>query len=312
MVRIYEADEVEAALPYDRLIPALGAAFAEAKVEAPRRHAHEVGTPDVPGHFLAMPAWRRGALLGVKLVNVFPGNAARGLGSVHGVYALFDGQTGVPMALLEADALTNRRTAATSALASTFLSRADSATLAVVGTGNLAFHLALAHCAVRPITRVLVWGRSQERAERLAGRLADMGLPAEAIEDLVDAVQAGDIVTAATTSVEPLILGRDVKPGTHVDLVGAFTPSMRESDDALVMKSRVYVDTYAGARGEAGDLLQPAGAGRWSLDEIVADLHELCAGLKEGRTDRTQVTLFKSVGAALEDLVAAEMVVGRD
>lgn len=311
MVRIYEADEVEAALPYDRLIPALSAAFAEAKVEAPKRHAHEVGTPDVPGHFFAMPAWRRGELLGVKLVNVFPGNAARGLGSVHGVYALFDGQTGVPMALLEADALTNRRTAATSALASAFLSREDSSTLTVVGTGNLTFHLAMAHCAIRPITRILVWGRTLKRAERLAERLADMGLPAEVVEDLVDGVRAADIITAGTTSVEPLVLGADVKAGTHVDLVGAFTPSMRESDDALVVKSRVYVDTYPGACGEAGDLLQPVAAGRWSLDQIVADMHELCAGLKEGRTDPGQVTLFKSVGAALEDLVAAEMVVGR-
>lgn len=311
MVRNYTAAEVEAALSYERLVPALRTAFAEAKVEAPVRHAHQVGGPGAPGHLLAMPAWRRGAALGVKLVNVFPGNAERGLGAVHGIYVLFDGETGVPRAIIEAETLTNRRTAAASALASSFLSRPQSATLAVVGTGHLAFHLAQGHCAVRPIRRILVWGRSSARAADMAGRLAALGFPAEPAADLSAAVRAADIVTVATTSTEALVLGRDVAPGTHVDLVGAFTPAMRESDDDLVAASAVYVDTYAGALAEAGDLLRPAAAGRWSPDRVVADLHELCAGLKAGRTDDAAITLFKSVGAALEDLVAAELVAAR-
>ncbi|MFG1270165.1 ornithine cyclodeaminase family protein [Xanthobacter sp. DSM 14520] len=310
MVRVFEAAEVEAALGYERLVPALGAAFADAKVEAPVRQSYEVGQVGAPAHLLAMPAWRRGAALGVKIVNIFPANAARNMGSVHGLYVLFDGSTGVPKAILDAEALTNRRTAATSALASSFLSRMNSETLTVVGTGHLAFHLAQGHCFVRPIGRVLVWGRSLARAQEMAARLKALGLPAEAAEDLSAAVRAADIVTCATTSVEPLVLGRDVRPGTHVDLVGAFTPVMRESDDDLVAKSAVYVDTYGGALAEAGDLLQPAASGRWSKELVRADLHELCAGLKEGRTESESVTLFKSVGAALEDLVAAELVAG--
>jgi len=310
MVRIYTAEEVAAALPYDRLIPALRAAFAEAAVEAPPRQAYEVGPAGQPAHLLAMPAWRRGQTLGVKLVNVFPANGAKGLGAVSGIYVLFDGETGALRAIVEAETLTNRRTAATSALASAFLSRPQSETLAVVGTGHLAFHMAMAHCAVRPISRILVWGRSAARAQELARRLADLGLPAMAQEDLVDAVAAADIVTCATTSTEPLVLGRDVKPGAHVDLVGAFRPAMRESDDALIVTGDVYVDTYAGALAEAGDLLQPMASGAWSPDRVVADLHELCAGLKPGRTDAEAVTVFKSVGAALEDLVAADLVAG--
>ncbi len=311
MVAFYDAGEVEAALTYERLVPALQAAFAAAQVESPVRGVHHVGNEETPGRLLTMPAWRPGQVFGVKLVNVFPTNGARGLGAVHGVYALFDGSTGIPTAIIEADALTNRRTAATSALASTFLSRMDSETLTLVGTGNLAFQLAQGHCAVRPIRRVLVWGRSSERAAAMAANLAALGLPAEPVSDLSAAVAAADIVTSATTSNDPLVLGQDVKPGTHVDLVGAFTPTMRESDDALIRASDVYVDTYAGALGEAGDLLLPVAAGVWSTDQVKADLYELCGGTKEGRTDPKAITLFKSVGASIEDLVAAELVAGR-
>lgn len=311
MVAFYDAGEVEAALTYERLVPALQAAFAAAQVESPVRGVHHVGNEETPGRLLTMPAWRPGQVFGVKLVNVFPTNGARGLGAVHGVYALFDGSTGIPTAIIEADALTNRRTAATSALASTFLSRMDSETLTLVGTGNLAFQLAQGHCAVRPIRRVLVWGRSSERAADMAANLAALGLPAEPVSDLSAAVAAADIVTSATTSNDPLVLGQDVRPGTHVDLVGAFTPTMRESDDALIRASDVYVDTYAGALGEAGDLLLPVAAGVWSTDQVKADLYELCGGTKEGRTDPKAITLFKSVGASIEDLVAAELVAGR-
>lgn len=311
MLRFYDGHEVEAALGYARLIPALREAFAAASVEAPLRHAHEVGLAGAPAHLLAMPAWRRGEALGVKLVNVFPGNGARGLGAVHGLYVLFDGETGVPRAILDSEALTNRRTAAASALASTFLSRSDSRTLTVVGSGRLAFHLAQSHCAVRPIERVLVWGRAPAKAGAMAAALAGLGLPVEPVADLDAAVAAADIVTCATTSTAPLVLGRHVRPGTHVDLVGGFTPAMRESDDDLVAWSAVYVDTYRGALAEAGDLLQPAAAGVWSKDQVKADLYELCAGTKEGRTEPGAITLFKSVGAAIEDLVAAEMVAGR-
>lgn len=308
MIEVYGAERVHAALPYDRLVAALARAFAAGREESPIRQAYEVGTPGAVAHLLTMPAWRRGEAIGVKLVNVFPGNAARGLGAVSALYALFDGATGLPRAVLDGEALTNRRTAAASALASTHLSRPDSRVLTVVGTGHLAPHLAAAHAAVRPIERVLVWGRSPERAAKTAAGLAAQGLRAEPAADLSAAVAEADIVTAATTSTVPLVLGRDVRPGTHVDLVGAFTPAMRESDDALVAGAAVYVDTLAGALAEAGDLLQPIRAGAFSADRVLGDLHGLCSGAVAGRRSADQVTLFKSVGAALEDLVAAELV----
>ncbi|MGH1573842.1 ornithine cyclodeaminase family protein [Methylobacterium sp. P31] len=310
MIPFLDSEAVEAALAYPRLIAALREAFAAADVEAPVRTAYDVGTPDAPGRLLTMPAWRRGAALGVKLVNVFPGNAQRGQGAVSAVYVLFDGITGAPRALIDGEALTNRRTAAASALASTYLSRPDSTVLTLVGTGHLAPALARAHTAVRPIRRVLVWGRSADKAEALASRLTGEGLSAEPVTDLADAVAQADIVACATTSTVPLVLGRDVRPGTHIDLVGAFTPTMRESDDALIGASRVYVDAYAGALKEAGDLTQPIAAGLWSQDRIAGDLHELCSGAKAGRTEAGQITLFKSVGVSLEDLVAASLVVG--
>ena len=310
MIPFFDTGAVEAALDYPRLIEALRDAFAAGDIEAPVRTAHEVGAPEAPGRLLAMPAWRRGDVVGVKLVNVFPGNAARGLGAVHAVYALFDGETGAPRAMIDGEALTNRRTAAASALASRYLSRPDSAVLTLVGTGHLGPALAHAHGVVRPIRRILVWGRTAAKAEALAARLRGEGLPAEAAADLPAAVAAADIVSCATTSTEALVRGRDVRPGTHIDLVGAFTPAMRESDDALIRAARVYVDTRDGALQEAGDLTQPIAAGAWSPDRLAGDLRDLCGGAGEGRRSADEITVFKSVGASLEDLVAASLVVG--
>ncbi|MGU3493753.1 ornithine cyclodeaminase family protein [Xanthobacteraceae bacterium A53D] len=307
-MRMFSAADIHARLDYAELAQALKQAFAQGLVEAPVRQAYAVGLPDAPAHMLTMPAWRRGAVMGVKIVNVVPGNSARGLGAVNGLYALFDGATGAPLAVMDSDALTNRRTAAASALASLYLSRPDSHTVLVVGTGHLAAHLAAAHAAVRPIDRVLVWGRSVERTTTFVDKLKAKGLPAEARPDLAGAVAEADIVTLATTSTAPLIRGADVRPGTHVDLVGAFTPAMRESDDDLIARAAIYVDTRAGALKEAGDLLQPMASGAWAAERLRGDLHDLCAGTVAGRADGQEITLFKSVGTALEDLVAAELV----
>ncbi len=307
-IRHIPAAEVHAALGYPELIEALRAAFA-AGAEAPVRSSYPV-TP-AGDRLLLMPAWRAGEDIGVKLVTVFPGNRQRGLASVSALYVLLDGATGHPLALLDGEALTLRRTAAASALASTFLSRADSRCLLVVGTGALAPYMAAAHCAVRPIDRVLVWGRSRERAAATAAALAKDGMPANTVDTLQEGLAVADIVTCATTAREPVILGADVKPGTHVDLVGAFTREMRESDDALVAKAQVFVDTRAGALKEAGDLVQPIEAGALSRDQVVAEMADLVLGRHAGRGLPTAITLFKSVGTALEDLCAARLVYER-
>lgn len=309
MLRNFSGDDVHAALDYLSLIEALRAAFRQGGEAMPVRQAYDVGFGVAAAHLLTMPAWQRGKTLGVKLVTVFPQNAARGLGAVSSLYVLFDGETGVPHAMIDGEALTNRRTAAASALASTYLSRPDSATLLMVGTGHLAHHLPEAHAAVRPIDKVLVWGRHGERADALAAKLNAKGLAATAVSDLDAAVAQADIVSCATTSTEALVKGRLLRPGTHVDLVGAFTPQMRECDDDTVRRANVFVDTRAGALKEAGDILQPIAAGLFTADAIRGDLHDLAGGTVTGRRDDAGITLFKSVGAAIEDLIAASLLV---
>jgi alanine dehydrogenase len=257
-----------------------------------------------------MPAWQSGRSLGVKIVTVFPGNTKRSLPAVYGTYVLLDVETGKPLALLDGTALTLRRTAAASALAADFLARQDSAVHLMVGTGALAPHLAAAHAAMRPIRETRIWGRDPQKATALAARLAESGIPAAPTRDLAEAAGTADIVTCATLASEPVIHGDWLRPGTHVDLVGGYTPEMREADDTAVRRARVYVDTAAAAQ-EAGDIVQPLRSGALADDGIIGDLFDLTRGSVTGRGDPGEITLFKSVGTALEDLAAAELVLTR-
>jgi ornithine cyclodeaminase/alanine dehydrogenase-like protein (mu-crystallin family) len=302
----YSAEQVHAALDYPALVEKLRQAFASG-ASVPLRHAHRVNEHQ-NARLLLMPAWREGEALGVKIVTAFPGNATLGVATVAATYVLLDGSTGHPRALIDGEALTLRRTAAASALASSFLSRPDSRTLLVIGTGKLAPCMAAAHAAVRQFARVLVWGRAADKAGALAARLVEQGLSAEPATELRRALSEADIVTCATTAVLPIVRGADVRPGTHVDLVGGFTPSMREADDELVAKASVFVDTYLGALAEGGDVVAPIAAGALARSDVRAELAELCRGEKAGRTSAEEITLFKSVGTALEDLAAAQMV----
>jgi alanine dehydrogenase len=302
MVRVYSAGEVHAALPWAPLAQALEAAFV-AGAQVPLRHAHALSARD---SLLLMPAWNAQVLV-LKLVTVMPDAPD----TVQATVLVADRATGAPLAVLDGEALTLRRTAATSALAARHLARAEAHTLLLVGSGRLAGWMARAHAALRPALRqVLVWGRRPEAAAALAGTLAQEGLPARAADGLEAAVRAACIVCCATTSDRPLVQGRWLAPGTHLDLVGGFTPRMREVDDAAVAASRIVVDTYAGALAEAGDLVQPLAAGAIRREHVVAELAELLRGQCPGRTRPGEITLFKSVGTALEDLAAAQMVVG--
>jgi len=307
-VRVVGEAELAAVLDDRSLVECLREAFREG-AESPLRQHYDVGAPGTEGTLLLMPAWQPGRSLGVKVVTVFPGNAARGRSAVQGSYLLLDAQTGTPRALLDGAALTRRRTAAASALAATYLARAGSATLVMIGTGSLAPHLVAAHAAARPIREVRVWGRSPEKAAALAARLDRPELRVTAAQHLEEAVRAADIVSCATLSAEPLVHGAWLRPGTHVDLVGGFTPSMREADDDAVRRSRVFVDTPA-ALEEAGDVVQPIARGLLRAED-VADLFGLVRGARPGRQGGDEITLFKSVGAALEDLAAARLAFAR-
>lgn len=307
-MRVIGAAEVEAALGYRDLVERLRQAF-RSEIAVPLRHHHTVPVPGVdPATLLLMPAWQSCRHIGIKIVTVFPGNPARSLPSIMGVYLLLDGGTGAPLALLDGPALTVRRTAAASALASSYLSRPDSSRLLVVGTGALAPELALAHSAVRPIAEIAVWGRSPEKARAIAERLKPSGASVTVADDLEAATGQADIVTCATMAREPLIRGGWLKDGAHLDLVGGFTPAMREADDDAIERATVFVDTREGAMKEAGDIVQPLESGVLKKDAIAADLFDLAHGRAEGREGDRQITLFKSVGTALEDLAAAQLV----
>jgi ornithine cyclodeaminase len=316
MLRLYSAAQVHQALDLGVLADALDRAFAQG-AQVPLRHVHRLGGDDL---LLLMPAWRDAGepgrsdgALGIKLVTVLPGAAARGAATVAATYVLLDRATGEPRALLDGEALTLRRTAAASALAARYLARSDSRRLLVVGTGKLAPFMVRAHCALRSgLEQVRLWGRTHERAVEMAARLqSELGRPVQAVDDLAAAVRDADIVSCATTATEPVVQGEWLQPGTHVDLVGGFTRAMREADDAAVARARVVVDTYAGALAEAGDLVVPIERGVITREHVVAELAELARGLRPGRTSAAEVTLFKSVGTALEDLAAAELVLAR-
>jgi ornithine cyclodeaminase len=253
-----------------------------------------------------MPAWDPIAV-GIKIVTVFPDNALRGLPAVIASYLMLDAANGEPRALIDGSELTLRRTAAASALASRYLSAPDAARLTMVGTGKLAPHLIASHALVRPLTEVRIWGRHAARARELAVSLADRGLHVEATEDLEGAVRWADVVSCATLSRQPLVRGAWLRRGQHLDLVGAFTREMRETDDEAIARCALYVDTRAGALGESGEIIGAIERGVIQADAIQAELCDLRCG-SFARRRREDITVFKSVGTALEDLVAAKLV----
>ena len=299
-----DAGAVKRFTEFGPLVEAIRAMFTKDCV-MPVRHHHTVEVPGEPdATALLMPAWTVGEYLGIKLVNVFPGNAARGLPAVGGVYVLFDGRTGEALAMVDGGELTARRTAAASALAGDYLARKDASHLLVVATGRLAPNQIGAWRAVRPIERITVWGRNPDKAARVAEAL-EGDLEIAVAGDLEAAVADADIISCATLASEPLIHGAWLKPGQHLDLIGAFTPAMRESDDDCIRRATVFCDTRAGATAEGGDLVQPLQSGVLKPDDIAADLYDLCRGAHPGRVSGDEITLFKSTGAALEDLAGA-------
>lgn len=302
---VLDAAATASALDYSALIAGLREMFA-AGVTAPLRHAHglpRAGEPDAT--LLLMPAWMgEGSHGGVKIVNVVPGNARRGLPAVTASYLLFDETTGAHLALMDGATLTGRRTAAASALAASYLARPDARTLLVVGAGHIGSELPFAYRAALPIERVLVWNPTPARAERLVARLREEGVEAEVRGDLQAAVGDADVISCATLSTSPLVLGDWLKPGQHLDLVGSFTPAMREADDRAATRARVFIDGPAAAI-ESGDIKGPMAAG--VLKEIAGTLYDLCGGRVEGRRSAAEITLFKSVGLAVEDLAAARV-----
>jgi alanine dehydrogenase len=300
-----DAIELAARLPRIGLIEALADAFREGCV-APARLHYEIGRKGDGRSLLLMPAWRGDRSIGIKLVTVVPDNAARGLPAVHASYVLFDAITGETRAILNGTELTLRRTAAASGLAARYLASPSASRLLMVGAGQLVPHVVLTHGLVRPISQVQIWARRPERAEALAASLTRPGLDVRVCTNLEAGVRWAQIISTATLSREPLIEGQWLRPGQHLDLIGAFRPDMREVDALAVQRAAVYVDTRVGALAESGELIHALASGAIGPQHVRGELSELVRGSVDGRSATTDITLFKSVGCALEDLAAAE------
>ena len=308
-MRWLSESEITSLLDYESLIVALDVAFA-AEYTVPMRHHHNFVNPAsaLESTLLLMPAWDNKKHIGVKIVTVSPENANLALPTIQGMYLLFDIKTGVPLMRCDAKTLTNIRTAAASALASKYLSRQNSKVLLMVGTGALAPQLIKAHASVRPIEKVYIWGRSFEKTNQLSNEIKASNLDCKAIQKIEDSIEDADIISCATLSSDPLIKGKWLKPGQHLDLVGSYQKHMREADDEAILKASIYVDTMQGAPNESGDLFIPIQSGVVKKEDIVADLFEMCSSEKKTfRADENDITYFKSVGHALEDLAAASL-----
>lgn len=306
-MQIFTAEQTAAALPYPALMDAIKAMFVQGCV-VPRRHHHAIDSSDAGATLLIMPAWQRDRYLGIKQVTIYPENSQKHrLAGLFSTYTLFDAHNGMPLAVIDGNTITNRRTAAASVLAATFLARRDSQRLLIVGAGNVARELAPAYAAAFNLTRVQVWNKTHAKAVTLANDLCAQGFYAEAVSDLAAAVADNDIISCATLSTAPLVERAWVQAGSHVDLIGGFTPTMRESDDALFGDTSVFVDTDE-ALDKAGDLLFPLQAGILTREQIQADLMALCRQQHHGRTHEDDITVYKAVGNAAEDLAAAMLV----
>lgn len=300
-MRLYSDEQVREAINTAEVTRVIRAAFARgfATVHMPVRTMLKMDGAVL----LVMPCYDRALpAAGVKLVSV---SAKAG---VQAVYELLDPQTGMALARMEANYLTDARTAATSSIATDLLARKDAETLGIFGSGRLAMaHFAALPC-IRNFKRFLVCGSGRSDIPAFCDKMKnELGLKVEPA-NAETVTRESDVICACTTSREPLFDGNWLRPGTHLNLVGAFQPETREVDDITVKRARVVVDTYEGSLQEAGDLLIPLKNGTIDRSHIIADLHEIVSGKKAARTGIESITLFKSVGCAMEDLVTAQLI----
>jgi ornithine cyclodeaminase len=268
--------------------------------------------PGGRGRMGLMPGALAGAGFGIKLLSLFPDNPAAGLSSHLGLVLLFEPQHGRPVALIDAAEVTAIRTAAVSALATRLLAREDAGDLAILGSGEQAASHLEAMAGVRDLRRVRVWSRSADHAQAFAARHGTRaGVGVEAVSTVREAVAGADIICTVTAAREPVLHGAWVAPGAHVNAVGASTPNAAEIDAALLLRSRLFVDLRASAEAEAGEYLQARQAGLIGADHIVGELGELAAGRVAGRRSEEEITLFKSLGIAAEDLAVARFLLDR-
>ncbi len=314
-MRILSGDDVRTAVPVAAAVAAVADAFAQiatGRAEVPLRIS--LGQPAHDSHTFFMPALLAGGsesrtALGMKVVSVFPHNAAHNqLPTIHALVALFDPATGQALAVLDGRLLTALRTGAASGAATQALARADARILVIIGAGGQAPFQVLSVCAVRPIEKILIVNRSHDRAEKLHDRLILEGVQAEIVvaASVQTALAEADVVCCATSSSTPVFADRDIRPGTHINGVGSFTPRMAEVPAETIGRARVFVDQHAAAWSEAGDLIDARAVGALR-EEQTTELGAVIAGLAPGRQGPHEITFFKSVGNAVQDLAVGQL-----
>jgi alanine dehydrogenase len=309
-MQFFGPEAVAAAMPWPDLIDAIEQVFVTEGAISPDRTVHSVEVTEGPDAVLLLkPAWTIGDVIAVKVVTFFGDNGTRNLPTVNAGVLLFSANDGTLMGACDGNELTARRTAAASAVAAKRLARPRAESLLVIGTGALSSMAVQAHTAVGDFRSVQVWGRNIAKTEQVVSGLQGLSIPVTVSDDLDSSVADADVICSVTGSTEPLIKGSILKEGSHVDLIGAFTPEMRESDDDVIRRADVWVDTRSDAI-LAGDLAQPLAEGLMSMADVQGDLAELVSGNCPSRTDGKQITMFKSAGTALEDLAAAKLVFG--
>ncbi|CAM3325584.1 ornithine cyclodeaminase [Paracoccus aminovorans] len=272
----------------------------------PRAQIRDVFLGPPTGTMMSRSAWIEGLGYGAKTFTVFDGNAARGLPTVQGAMLVFDKDDGGLRAIVESRLVTEIKTAADSVLGARLLARPDSRHLLVVGAGTVAASLVRAYTAVLPgIERVSVWARRPEQARDLVAALDGVAAELAAVEDLRDAVGQADIVSSATMARQPVILGDWVRPGTHVDLIGAFKADMREADDALMAKAALFVDSRETTLGHIGELILPIASGAITAESVLGDFYDLVRPGARRRQSDAEITVFKNGGGAHLDLMTA-------
>ena len=297
--------EVTKVLTFPILIAALEAAHSRPKMDV-----LDAFLGDETGQYVVRSAVDPGRYMASKMFTSFPSNLAEGkMPAVQAVCVLFDGTNGRPLAAMDGTEITHWRTAADSALGTKLLARPNPETLLCVGAGEMSEWLIRGHRTVRPsLGRVLIWNRSPDRAADLATRLAKGGVKAETTTDLDAATREADVITTCTRSHQPLIKGRNLRPGAHLDLVGGYTPQTREADDDAARMSRVFVDRRESAFHGVGDLLQPIASGAISEADVLGDLYDLAGGRVQGRASPSDITFFKNAGGGHLDLMTCEAV----
>jgi ornithine cyclodeaminase/alanine dehydrogenase-like protein (mu-crystallin family) len=301
--------EVEQLLPMRECIAVMEEALialAHGEMHQPLRAV--IKPPEAAGVIAMMPAYRSGsdAIFGLKAICVFPGNPAKGKDAHQGAVLLFTGDTGELLAMMNASAITAIRTAAVSAVATRVLARADACDLAIIGAGVQArSHLAAISC-VRQIRRARIASRSFEHARNLAAKMEkDFDFPISAVDNIRSAVVDADLIVTATTSREPVLRREWITPGAHINAIGTYSPKAREIDTATMVAAKIFVDRRESALNEAGDYLIAANEGAIGPEDLRAELGEVLIGAAPGRTSNDEITLFKSLGLAIEDLAAA-------